>query len=234
VFLQEIGGKMFTIFFGLILGAMAEEPDQEAPKENKKDEKKDKTRWKVRPHVDPTINLHTFSTETNTYYGANVGGSVGARYQQKKNGFRWQGLTRASYVQTWGPNVSGQDIRVGSFMGPWWRVVGLQVGPDVFYNAYDNPGVEIPEVIGLATPASATVDLKVVNLHASVAPSFYLSGDREGVNWERQEFPGFGDEFTYTVGAGLDLWVVGFGLSYTRRITSFGDESSVGFGVSFF
>ena len=87
----------------------------------------------------------------------------------------------------------------------------------------DNPGVNIDDVIGISTPAPATVDLKVVNVTASITPSFYVSGDREGVDWSQEDFSGIGDELTYSVGAGVDLWVVGFGLSYTRRITSFGE-----------
>ena len=243
---------MLLLMFGWMLSAQAQEDEngdvdpaeveeddatekaeerQEGKRE--KQEKEDRTKWKVRPHVDPTLNLHLFNTEDNLYVGANFGGAVGAKYQQKKKGFRYQGLTRAQYVQTWG-QATGQDIRVGSFFGPWWRIVGFQVGPDVFYNTYDNPGVNVDDVVGISTRAAAVVDLKVVNVTASIAPSFYVSGDREGVNWSQEEFPGVGDELTYSVGAGVDLWLIGLGLSYTSHMTSFGNESRIGFGISIF
>ena len=212
----------------------AEEVDSRQESEEEEEEKEERTKWKVRPHVDPTLNLHLFNTEDNLYVGANFGGAVGAKYQQKKKGFRYQGLTRAQYVQTWGPNISGQDIRLGSFIGPWWRIIGVQIGPDVFYNTYNNPGVDIDDVVGVSTRAAAVIDLKVVNVTASITPSFYVSGDREGVDWSQQEFPGVGDELMYSIGAGIDLWVIGFGVSYTSNTTSFGNESRVGFGVSIF
>jgi len=233
---------MLGLLFGLLLNAGAEVPPVPAEKPEKIEEedekKKDKTKWKVRPIIDPTLNLHTFNTDSNTYYGLNVGAGVGLRYQQKKRGFRWQGSTRAQYVQTWSPKflepVSGQDIRVGTLIGPWWRIVGFQVGPEFRYNTYSNPGVEATEMMGVAPAASATVDLRVVSVTASAAPTFYVSGNRPGVDWNQHSFPGVGDEFTFSTRAGVDLWVVGFGVSYTRNYTYFGEESRIGFDVSVF
>jgi hypothetical protein len=238
---------MFGLLFGFSLYAVAQEPEleqkEEAPvvgneKKEKKEKEKENVRWKVRPVIDPTLNLHTFNTDTNTYYGVNFGAGVGARYQQKKRGFRLQGMTRAQYVQTWAPSilepVSGQDIRIGSFIGPWWRIVGFQVGPDLVYNTYDNPGVEATEMIGVAPVASAIVDLRIVSVSATASPTFYLGGNRPGVDWNQYSFTGVGDEFTFSTRAGVDLFVVGCGVSYTRRYSAFGEESRIGFDVSIF
>ena len=191
------------------------------------------TDWSFRPLVDPTLNLHTFDASGNRYYGVNVGGDLGVSYAQNKSGLRLNGLTRARYIKTIGPNVDGEEIRLGSFMGPWFAVAGLQVGPDVVFSKYENPAVSMDPVVGLAVPASALIDLKILRLTGQAGPTFYVHGDREGVNWSQTSFPGFGDEFTYGAGATIDLFLISFSLSYVRRITGFGDEDVVGFGVSF-
>ena len=206
---------MLGLLFGLLLNAgRGATCTCRKNRKNRERRKKDKTKWKVRPIIDPTLD-YIPSIDSNTYYGLNVGAGVGLRYQQKKRGFRWQGSTRAQYVQTWSPKflepVSGQDIRVGTLIGPWWRIVGFQVGPEFRYNTYSNPGVEATEMMGVAPAASATVDLRVVSVTASAAPTFYVSGNRPGVDWNQHSFPGVGDEFTFSTRAGVDLWVVGFG-----------------------
>ena len=42
------------------------------------------------------------------------------------------------------------------------------------------------------------------------------------------------DEFTFSTRAGIDLFIIGCGLSYTKKYSAFGEESRVGFDVSLF
>ena len=46
----------------------------------------------------------------------------------KDSWIRLTGLTRAQYIRTVSlTDTTGEDIRIGTSIGPWWRIAGLQV-----------------------------------------------------------------------------------------------------------
>ena len=96
----------------------------------------DDVNWKIRPHVKPILGGTMFSSNQGNQYALKAGGSAGVTYAQKKSGLKWKGLARAQYVQTWAPKVSGKEIRVGPSIGPWWRIVGANVGVDYVVDDY--------------------------------------------------------------------------------------------------
>ncbi len=191
---------------------------------------------KVRPHVKPILSGQSFIVDGDRYNGLNVGGAVGVRYAQKKRGFKVTGLTRAQYVKTLSlSDTTGEDLRIGTSIGPWWRIVGLQVGVDGVRNSYSNAAVSIPQAYGVAPTVSALVDLRIASVSAVAGPTYYFGDVREGVDWGAQsDFPGFGDEFYYKVRAGFDLLLVNVGLTYSNRYTAYGVEQMVGFGIGLF
>ena len=192
--------------------------------------------WKYRPLVKPIISYQSFSTTQDRYNGMNVGGALGVKYTQKKTGLKMMGMTRAQYIRTIGPNgVYGEDVRVGSFIGPWWRIVGVQGGVDVSRNTYFNDAISIPQVYGITPTLSGLIDLRVVTLSAAAGPTSFAAGERDAVDWTKQyDFPGFGDEFFYSAQAGLDLLLINLGVNYTHRFTAYGEENYMGVGISLF
>ena len=190
---------------------------------------------KVRPHVKPIISGQSFIVDGDRYSGLNVGGALGVRYAQKTSGLKLTGLTRVQYIKTVSlTDTTGEDIRIGTSIGPWWRIAGLQVGVDGVRNSYSNAAVTMPEAYGVVPTVSALVDLRIASLSAVAGPTYYFGDVREPVNWATADFPGFGDEFYYKVRAGFDLLLVNIGFTYSNRYTAYGTEQIVGVGVGLF
>ena len=190
---------------------------------------------KVRPHVKPIISGQSFIVDGDRYSGLNVGGALGVRYAQKTRGLKLTGVTRAQYIKTVSlADTTGEDIRLGTSIGPWWRIAGMQLGVDGVRNSYSNAAVTIPEAYGVSPTVSALVDLRIASLSAVAGPTYYFGDVREPVNWSTADFPGFGDEFYYKVRAGFDLLLVNIGFTYSNRYTAYGTEQIVGVGVGLF
>lgn len=190
---------------------------------------------KVRPHVKPILSGQSFIVDGDRYSGLNLGGAVGVRYAQKTRGLKLTGLTRAQYVKTVSlSDTTGEDLRIGTSIGPWWRIVGMQVGVDGVRNSYSNSAVTIPEAYGVAPTVSALVDLRIASLSAVAGPTYFFGDVREPVDWANADFPGFGDEFYYKVRAGFDLLLLNVGVTYSNRYTAYGVEQMVGVGVGLF
>lgn len=133
-----------------------------------------------KPYVLPVLNVGVVVVDGFTAAQASAGaiGGVRVRYSDKPH---WVSHTRASVIGSYGLNTGslGADLRLGSFIGPDWKVVQYQVGPDAWYNGYGridaedywlpwSPGVDLrnvvtlkfaPElhVVGEATPGWAFV-----------------------------------------------------------------------------
>ena len=192
---------------------------------------------KVRPHVKPILSGQSFLVDDDRYSALNIGGAVGVRYAQKTKGFKLTGLTRAQYIRTVSlTDTTGEDLRIGTSIGPWWRIVGLQVGVDGVRNSYSNAAITMPEAYGVAPTLSALVDLRIASLSAVAGPTYYFGDAREGVDWgtTAYDFPGFGDEFYYKIRAGFDLLLLNVGVTYSNRYTAYGVEQMVGLGVGLF
>jgi len=190
---------------------------------------------KVRPHVKPIISGQSFIVDGDRYTGVNVGGALGVRYAQKTRGLKMTGLTRVQYVKTLSlTDTTGEDLRIGTSIGPWWRIVGVQVGVDGVRNSYSNAVVSMPEAYGVAPTVSGLIDLRIASLSAVAGPTYYFGEDRQAVDWATADFPGFGDEFYYKIRAGFDLLLLNIGVTYSNRYTAYGVEQMVGVGVGLF
>ena len=130
-----------------------------------------------------------------------------------------------------GSDASGYQVRAGAFAGPWYKVIGARTGPDFFYSQYRFGPDTLDPSAGLSWPVIGLLDFKVINFHAGVEPAFFFNPDYPTVDWSAEERFGFGGEFTYRAGVGLDLKAAGITLGYTDRITAFGRDQ--GFGVGF-
>ena len=192
---------------------------------------------KVRPHVKPIISGQSFLVDDQRYSALNVGGAVGVRYAQKKSGLKMTGLTRVEYIKTMSlSDTTGEQIRLGTSIGPWWRIAGLQFGVDGVRNSYSNAAISMPEAYGIAPSLSGLIDLRIADLSIVAGPTYYFGEERQSVNWDSNpyDFSGFGDEFSYKVRAGFNLLLVNIGLTYSNRYTAYGVEQIVGVGVGLF
>ena len=145
--------------------------------------------WKdPKPYIAPIINLSAISVNGDWYAVAAAGatGGVRIRYTDPPH---WLSNTRAVVVGMYGiPSGSlGAELRGGSFIGPDWKYLQWQVGPDVFYNGYGSP-----EAVDYWLAWAPGLDLhNVVTL--KIAPEFQIVGEATP-GWvfreERKQGPG--------------------------------------------
>ncbi len=163
-------------------------------------------------------------------YGLSLGPEAGIKYQQKKPDPVFFGKTRAQGAYILGAGMSGYDVRLGSFFGPFYKVVGLQAGPDFFYNQLsvqlDGGTDELFATPGMDFPITGLFDLKIFNAYAGVAPGWYFSGDREALNGA------MGQLSTY-LGAGISLSKLRVSVGWNRTSTAYGNQDGLSFGIGF-
>ncbi len=190
--------------------------------------------WKTAPFIRPALGATVFSYGSTTYTGVDLGAQGGLRYHQKRkmNELRFSGTTRVKGTYTVGSGVNGYDVRLGSFFGPSISVLGLQTGPDVFQNQYSYGSVFMDPTLGLAWPITLSAALGPVYLYGGPVPTWYLSGNRDQVDWASEDQFGFGHDFAWTAGASVDLGPVGLSVGYTHRITAYGPQKGFGLGFS--
>ncbi len=190
--------------------------------------------WTTQAFVRPAAGMSSWTSGDTTVAAVTLGARAGMNYWQSggRQLPRWQGQARVAgdYLMSAG-DVSGWEVRVGNFVGPTWKHVGLSIGPDLFHNRYTIAGVELAPVTGIATPVIVSGMVDNFSVYGGIEPSWYIVGEREGADWQDPENPfGFGDEFRYLAGANVQVGDFSVGVNYQYRITSGGNES--GFGVS--
>lgn len=207
------------------------EDDEEAAQPRPPRDPSERVRWGKKPFVRPAVGASLFNDGSQTYTTVALGAQAGLNVWQEKPDPKVVGTTRVLGQYIIGAGSSGYEVRVGAFAGPWYKVVGLRTGPDIFHNQYSFGAIDLAPTTGLSWPVIALLDFKVINLYGGVEPAFFFSSDRPGVDWGAEPSFGFGSEFTYLTGIGLDVDAFGVSLSYTDRITAFGHQK--GFGIGF-
>lgn len=186
----------------------------------------------TQPFFRPIVGGTVISDGDETFIGASGGVKGGFHYFQKKKGLRLQGTARAQGSLTFGNSgLFGYDARVGTFLGPWYEVIGIAIGPDVFYNSLTFGSSDLAGSPGLGLPAVATFNVKVLSVWAGVQPDWFFNPDRLTVDWSEEDTFGFGGEFTKFVGAGINLDAIAVTVTYSDRTMHYGHD--VGYGVGF-
>jgi hypothetical protein len=165
-----------------------------------------------------------------------VGGVAGINYWQTgRKHPKLRGNARAAVDYVMGASdLSGYQVRVGNFTGPLWKTVGFTLGPDLFYSQYQFGATELPAAGGVGVPVTVDAYLDNVSLFAGVEPAWYVIGDRPGRDWSDAEgAPGFGNEFAYFAGVGLQLGGWNVGASWRHSMTAYGEQNSYGASASF-
>lgn len=111
-------------------------------------------------------------------------------------------------------------VLVGTNVGP----LGIQAGQSVIGDQTVVEGAALGTVAALAPVAGLTLDLRVVQLAGSVAPRFFVAGDRPAAQVL------VGDEPVVRAGAGLGLGRLHVLGDWSRRWTAAGALDRVGLG----
>jgi hypothetical protein len=184
----------------------------------------------------PSAGLVTWNDGTTTTSSLSIGGQAGVNYWEIGGPLpRYQGTTRAALSYILGTNtatnnsLSGWEARIGSFYGPRWRKAALQAGPDLFHSQYRYGKAQLDPTTGLALPVTAYAWQKPFSVYAGLEPAWYLT-DQEGTDWSEAELPGIGDEFSYKLGASMQVKGFRAGVDAVWRQTPYGVQS--GYGLS--
>lgn len=192
--------------------------------------------WQHQAFARPAIGASSWTNNGQTVAAASLGARAGFNYWElSRRTPRLQGQTRVAgdYLLS-AADLSGWELRLGSFLGPAWRHVGLSVGPDLFRNQYTVAGFVLEPTTGVSAPVIANAYKGELSAYVGVEPSWYLGGARPGVDWAEAEGPaGFGDEFRYLAGASVAVSELRVGVQYQYRITSGGNESGFGLALGY-
>ncbi len=189
--------------------------------------------WQVDPYVLPRVGGFVFTDGNRTVSGASLGAEAGLRYNQLNRPLpRWRGVARVAgdYVLTTS-DASGMEARVGNLLGPFWKHVGAQTGPDLFWNQYTLGSQTLDPTLGLAWPVIGRAWNKSLSAYGGVEPAWLSNADRR-VDWSSEPVPGFGHEFTWLGGVGFTVGDLGLSVGYRYRITAAGGQHGLSAGVS--
>lgn len=209
------------------------DPPRPPPKHPQGPPPKVEPHWEREPFVKPEAGAQLNTNSGGTSAFVTLGASAGLRYWQVGGPPpRWNGQTRVRGAMGTGSGISAIDLRLGSFIGPRWNDLGLQFGPDIFWNSLTTAvGPDLEPSLGLEIPVIATYRFsKSVNVYGGFAPAWLADPDR-AVDWDEVAVPGFGDEFSYQAGINLNVQPLRLGVSYIYKIVATGVQQNVGFGV---
>ncbi|MCO4747019.1 MAG: hypothetical protein KC912_19635 [Proteobacteria bacterium] len=132
--------RAFPLIAALALGAAADA--------------KPKKGWETTPYFEPILSATAALVGGQSVVQTQAGGIVGLQYLYRKPRPWWAGRSRLRAVGIYAPisGSLGTDVRLGSFIGPDWKVVQLQHGPDLWFDMYGTPGspdYHLPPTIGV-------------------------------------------------------------------------------------
>ena len=202
---------------------------------------------KVRPLIVPMFGSFSYRVDDQylsddqqgTYRGMRVGGAAGVKYKTKQKGLaralpNVEGRTRVLGTYTLGSEAVITDVHVGTFIGPKWGPLRLEVGADGIWTQNEIsvlPDKAQDSYLSFAIPARAVFDIKLAKLELSAAPMYFVGGDRNKVDWSTKAINGIGHEMQYGISARAGLGPIGIGVSYGFRVTDYGTDGTIGVGV---
>jgi hypothetical protein len=187
--------------------------------------------WSPRPYVKPHLDLMLYDDGSGVEPIVQLGAEGGLRYAQEGEQIpTWAGRTRvAGYYGLGVPGVHAWDYRVGSFMGPVFKVFRLESGLDLFRNELTVDGEGLVKSTGIDVPLLATLDFKVPSVWAGIGTAYLFDPERR-VDWKEVDQFGFGHEFQYLFGAGLRFGIT-LSAQFTHRVVATGTEQMIAVGV---
>jgi hypothetical protein len=193
--------------------------------------KQQQSSWKKRFYARPMLSGSSFTSADGTTTSAiGIGGEGGVRYWEVGKPFpRLRGRTRGTLQYVVSTNANGMEAKLGSFMGPWWKYLGLESGLDVSWDRYEWNGIQLEPTMGYGIPFIANTGIEFISVYAGFQPTFLSTPERRVVWSETDEF-GFGHQFSTFAGVHLTIDDMSVGVGYTRTVTAFGVQQ--GYGLS--
>jgi len=182
----------------------------------------------------PQMGVTTLSGNGETYSGYHAGLHVGYHkyYKLKLANIGGYTRTRAMFLPTLG-EVSGSEMRLGSFVGFKLTALEVETGLDVLRHnmSVRDQTLVFDQDVGLAIPVKALVVFDSLKIKAGVEPRVYLGNNREAIDWEEQSFDtpmsNWIDEFSWNVGARIGA----VGLSYDQLHMNGGIQRVISLGL---
>jgi len=189
--------------------------------------------WGTEPYLRPQAGLSAWAGASGATSTALNLGAVGGLYywQNESRSPIVQGQARARGLKVFGNGVSGTDIRVGNFVGPSWSSLMVQTGPDIFWNEYQWGATELAPTVGVGLPLVASTGLGPISINAGIEPAWFIVSERPSVDWDTESMTGFGDEFTYSAGGGVNIDPMRLTVNYRYTVTAFGGQKGLGVGL---
>ena len=172
--------------------------------------------WKVKPYISPGGGVQINGSDLSGV----VGVDAGLKYSHKK----WAGDLYAGGAYTTGGSsgTSGYDVHVGDETGARFKAWGATLGLVGAYNGFMfADGTAIAPAASASIPVELTVGPKKYHIFGGVAPVFTSDKSRH-VDWNKTDAVGFGDEFTWTVGAGVKFKSFSGKVAFTQYV--YGDS----------
>ena len=175
--------------------------------------------WQASPYAKPIATVNSF----NGYRAITLGGAGGVVAWDNSGLLATQ--TRVQTAWHLYPGGGGNDLRLGSFWGPFHEYFSVMTGPDVFRNSFrTDTEVLMAPSWGLDLPLTVRLGPQELHVQGAVVPSWLAKPSR------RADLPGV-HEFEWRAGLVVD-GPISFSIGYARRYTAFGVQEGVTFGVS--
>jgi len=182
----------------------------------------------------PQMGLTTLSGNGETYAGYHAGLHVGYHkyYRLKLANIGGYTRTRALLLPTLG-EVTGSEMRLGSFVGIKLTAVEIETGLDVLRHTMTvrDESLNFDSDVGLAVPVKALLVFDDLKIKAGVEPRVYLGNNRTPIDWAEQSFEtpisNVIHEFSWNVGARIGL----IGLSYDQLHMNAGIQRVISLGL---
>ena len=168
--------------------------------------------WKVKPYISPGGGVQVNGSDLSGV----VGVDAGLKYSHKK----WAGDLYAGGAYTTGGSggTSGYDVHIGDETGARFKLWGATLGLVGAYNGYlFADGTAVAPSASASVPVKLTVGPKKYNIFGGIAPVLTSDKSRQ-VDWNKTQAVGFGDEFTWTVGAGVKFKAFSGKVSFTQYV----------------
>lgn len=200
---------------------------------NKKN-KEPTTGWETKTSFTPTAGIVSYSNGDTTENAVSVGGNGMLQYKQRGGGdalLSGKARLQATYIMGTS-GTTGQEVRLGNFIGPDLGDLRVELGQDLFWNQTTIAGVpELSPTTGFELPLTTTLASKDAELWVGAAPAWVTNESRR-VDWDDVDVFGFGHEFTYSAGVGATIAGTFSSVSYSYKITSAGVQQGFSVGAS--
>ena len=161
-----------------------------------------------------------------------LGVALGRRWWQLREGLSVSATVQGTADFALAQGKGSYALGLTALAGPWFHVVGLQLGPGIAADRWDfgSPKRTLSASGGIDAWALVILDVKILHLFGGAAPRWLLS-DRADAGL--RPMSGVGDEFAVKAGAGATAGAVRLTVDYTRRWTSIGSIDRYGLAVRF-